>query len=796
MHAESAGYSEYRSEIERQELPGAVRMGAFAFLAVNLAFIGVDWVTFPGLFWKFLLVRLGVSCALVAPAALAYRFPLGSAAAVCGTGAAMLLFLIYFTGGGSSSYYVGLVLLLEGIGVFLPVTVRQAAALVALAFAGFLTTSVMADAGISSLSLFFLGGASVASLMSCMTLDRIRFNQFLQRHELQLARDHLAELDSAKARFTANVHHELRTPLTLMLASLDLITAGDLGEISAQLTKTIQVIRSNGLRLLNLINNLLDLAKVESSQLQILRSRLRPGDVVRRILDGAQGMAERKHVTLEMVGFSDSQEINADPDALEKIIVNLVGNALKSTENGAIVVRAESPSESLGLGPHAVQIAVEDTGIGIPSGKLDAIFDRFAQADASATRRFEGTGIGLSLVQELVDLHGGTVWAESDGPGAGSRFVLALPFGEPDAPESNQLPDTDSFHDTSSVGQSFEALAAEVGIRSPAIADGELAELERSTRKWELRQAQVGRQTSASVHPPGTPEIVVAEDNADMLDLLTFLVGKEFVVRPSANGREALQAIEERAPSLVITDVMMPEMSGTQLCKTIKDSPELSGIPVLILTSKAEQSLKIEGLELGADDYLTKPFDPRELLARVRSLVRVRGLQQRIEDQNASLARSNQELERAIRELKEAESQLIQTERLAAVGEMAAGIAHEVNNPLNFAINALATFRTYAAELKDFALSVKTIHPEETHDGTNRHVVSRALQRDLPIDDTIHDLEELIDIVTSGLTRTSRLVGDLRDFAAPGGPRRTPTDLNAAITSTIQLVRASLDADG
>jgi CheY-like chemotaxis protein len=306
-----------------------------------------------------------------------------------------------------------------------------------------------------------------------------------------------------------------------------------------------------------------------------------------------------------------------------------------------------------------IHITVSDTGIGIPRVHLEKVFDRFAQVDASATRRHEGTGIGLSLVRELVRLHGGRVWAESEGEGCGTQMHVILPIGEPDAAQGEAAFQASDGRTIAAAG-SFEAMASELSLELEGSSDERFAEIEYSVERWAgARTESVGEEVGPR-HPPGTPEVLIAEDNAEMRRLLAFLIGREFRVRVASNGRRALEAVRESAPEVVVTDVMMPEMSGTDLCQALKQDPETRGIPVILVTSKAEREMKIEGLEMGADDYVTKPFHPRELLARVRSLVRLRQLQEEIAAQNASLEASNAELERALTELKEAEVQLVQ----------------------------------------------------------------------------------------------------------------------------------------
>jgi signal transduction histidine kinase len=237
---------------------------------------------------------------------------------------------------------------------------------------------------------------------------------------------------------------------------------------------------------------------------------------------------------------------------------------------------------------------------------------------------------------------------------------------------------------------------------------------------------------------------------------------------------------------------MMPEMSGIELCRAIKADAETRTVPVVLVTSKAEREMKIEGLELGADDYVTKPFHPRELLARVRALVRVTSLQRQ-------LAVRNERLEQALHDLKQAEVQLVQSERLAAVGELAAGVAHEVNNPVNFALNAARAMEANVKDLRGLADELSALDPAALPEGVRRRL---ALASDASAAGGMHDiaetLVELSEIIEEGLSRTSALVTELRDFAAPGraGVRSAGVQVEKGMRSTLQLLKHALDERG
>jgi signal transduction histidine kinase len=779
-----------------------LRGAAFVLFAINTAFIGVDFVVYPEMVRSFLPVRLGLDVLLLGIYfGTARPFPVASSFATSAAGAWMLFTVVHGTGGATSDYYVGLVLLLIGIGVLAPLSTRQGASMIGAIFVGYVALSLAGEGPDDwkrfALSIFFLGAAAFVGAMSCAYLDRMRFADFLQRRELERARrarDELEQLDAAKSRFTANIHHELRTPLTLTLAPVETMLAGGFGEITEQQRSYLETIRSNGLRLLKLINNLLDLAKIESRQLSVTRRALHVGDLAAELVAGSRPLAERKGVTLEARGLEALPQIHADPEALEKVIVNLLGNALKFTESGGRIDLEGRAADAGG-----VELVVRDTGLGIPADQLDRIFDRFAQVDGSTTRRHEGTGIGLALTRELVALHGGRIWAESAGIGRGAEMHVLLPRGEPDE-SGDELSDAvlaTADGAPEALSRSLAAMEAELDLSAAEGGSGRLVELERSAARAEgVAAADEEAAAPAPSVAADAPEVLIVEDNPDMRRLLSFLIGQEFRLRVARNGREGLERVRERHPDLVLTDVMMPEMSGTELCAALKADRATEGIPVVLVTSKAEREMKIEGLEGGADDYVTKPFHPRELLARVRSLVRLRMLGEELAERNALLESTNEELQVAMQELKEAGAQLVHAERLAAVGELAAGVAHEVNNPVNFAVNAVHTLCAQVEDVRRVVDAVKAIDERRPDQLGARMEAFLALRERVGFDELVDSLAELASIVTQGLDRTAELVGDLRDFAGPDGRRRAHVDVCRGLRSTLRLMGHGLAEAG
>jgi len=786
-------YDAYRRELVDERMAIAVRSSIIMGFTIQNGFLVLDYLTYPELFAQFFAIRMAINAVFAVLYFLTMdRFPRASMLA---TGYALgfgMLAMIYGAGATSSPYYTGLILVFFGIGVMLPLSGLEMALVsgsLALAFTIGPLFEESPEWGTFGLHAFFTAAAAAETVFCASFLDRMRFTEFRQRQQLVEAQEHLEEMDRVKSRFTANVHHELRTPLTLTLAPLEGMLSGEFGVVPDSLRGTLKTMHSNGLRLLKLINNLLDLAKIEGAQLEIHRRRSDLGLLVGALVDGARPLAARKGVELTASGFADLSPICVDPEAIEKVIVNLVGNALKFTEErGRIDVMASLQADG------GVQLVVKDEGAGIPPAQLSRIFDRFAQVDGSTTRRHEGTGIGLSLVKELVELHGGRVWAESEGLGFGTKMFVVLPPGEADDEEEELFLETDS---EARAAKAMAGIESDVGLEEDEAGDGSSADLSDLERHVARTEGDTSGDVGAPEHPDGTPEVLIVEDNPDMRKLLRFLVSKEFRVRTARNGREGLEAVQAKAPDLVLTDVMMPEMSGTELCAAIKQDPVTSRIPVALVTSKADREMKIEGLELGADDYVTKPFHPRELMARVRSLVRLYRLQSELgernvelEDSNGRLAQSNEELEVAMRELREAEEHLVESERRAALGELAAGVAHEVNNPVNFALNALRNLQRQVEDVRTFA--TKLGDATEDANPAQRLRELERLSDELAIEDAAEMLTELVEIANDGLERTHRLVGGLRDFAAPSRGPHERVDLELGLRSTIQLVCSGL----
>ncbi|MHA7839688.1 MAG: ATP-binding response regulator, partial [bacterium] len=637
-------------ESEGRERATSQLVGTCAFVLIcQFVFIGLDRLAFPEQFPLFVTMRLAVNLGVVGVlVSWRHHFPNACQIGVALAVALEILVMIYATGESDSLYFAGLIIVLVGIPVLQPISVAGSVLVSSVTVGGFLLCATSMPGPMDEraflIEMIFILTAALESGMSCHALAVNRVVNFEQRQEIESARDQLASLDEAKTRFTANVHHELRTPLTLILAPLESLRGGDMGSLPEPVLRTLRTMHVNGQRLLKLINNLLDLAKLESDRFTVHRVETELVPILQDIVEGAGPLADRKGVELRLEPSPGLPDLYVNPDALEKVIVNLVGNALKFTDSGGAVTVGVEP-EADGNG---VRIRVRDTGLGIAREDLDRVFDRFAQADGSATREHEGTGIGLALSKELVELHEGSIWAESEGLGRGTTLVVQLPIGEADGRDPEGMIRSDEG-EALSLDESLKELDEKARSR-PEAGGAQTAidlELEQSIDRWEARQDEAAVPSSDPVSSD-RPQVVVADDNGDMRELLQLLLSREFTVHVARDGREALELSRRVRPDLVVTDIMMPGMTGTELCQEIKGDPELGSTPVMLVSSKAESVMKIEGLERGADDYVTKPFHPRELLVRARGWVRLRTLQREIEERNTAL-------ETALGELKAAE---------------------------------------------------------------------------------------------------------------------------------------------
>ncbi len=529
--------------------------------------------------------------------------------------------------------------------------------------------------------------------------------------ELQRAKEVAERASHAKSAFLATVSHELRTPISLILGPLDRIIEEDGKTLPPQIAADLNRIHRNAVRLLLVVNDILDFSKADAGKLEPSWEWTDVQAYTQAIIQDIEPLATLQGLRLTLT-TQEFGEVPLDRQMYSRILLNLVSNALKfSNPQTEISVRVGLVDERW------FEVSVCDRGIGIPAEKLELIFEKFTQVDSSAKRRYPGTGLGLALARQLAELMAGTIGVESEF-GSGATFRIRLPRAQP---------------------------GVEVAEGTPL----ELASSRAATRRWlqalqQQRSLRVANAAAAEEAPPsssGRPLVLVVEDNEDMREFITEVLSHEYRVIGASNGQEAKYILSRHAPQVIVSDIMMPLMSGTELIRWLRAEPSLSHVPVILLTARVGVDSLTEGLEAGANEYLSKPFAAEELRARVRSVVRL------------SLA----------------QSKLLELEKAAVELRMAGGFAHEMRNVLGAARIFL---KTACAELPSadvvreaFPSGVRIVDEEPTVQA-EQHLdeLVRVLQKSLSPQAMaealphLHKLKEQTSLLDEALRGTTRLV--------------------------------------
>ena len=431
----------------------------------------------------------------------------------------------------------------------------------------------------------------------------------------------LAELDRAKTVFFSNVSHEFRTPLTLMLGPLE-DSLADSGDLSQKHREHLEVAHRNSLRLLRLVNILLDFSRIEAGRIQASYLETDLAKLTAELASVFRSATERAGLRLLIDCPPLTQAAYVDREMWEKIVLNLLSNAFKFTFEGEIEICLREVGD-------AVELSVRDTGTGIPPHELPHLFERFYRVKGAHGRTFEGSGIGLSLVEELAKLHGGKVTVTSR-LNEGSTFTVSIPLGHSHLP----LDRIGARRTTDSTGLQGEAYVREA-LRWLPDTENATDEIPVADLLAISRPLQQGQTEPQATHKA---RILFADDNADMRDYVTRLLSAHYEILSVPDGEAALATAREHNPDLILSDVMMPRMDGFALLQAVRSDERLKSIPVILLSARAGEESRIEGLQSGADDYLVKPFSARELLTRVRSHLTMAGVRQHSERQLAAEA--------------------------------------------------------------------------------------------------------------------------------------------------------------
>ena len=690
----------------------------------------LDHFVYPHLFWRILWVR--ALCDVLTVGLLGLHFTPFGRRHVRALGLSWVLlvqvsisWMVYVSEGSASPYYAGLNLAILAAAVLLPYTFLETLLLFGLTLMMYLAACFLPGAAPVNWSLlfnnvYFLVLSGIICLVSSVYSSRRRLEDFRLRYELarrneEISRSYrkLEELDRLRSIFFANISHELRTPITLILSPVQDVLR-DPGGLAPRVVRVLEVVHKNGLRLLKLINDLLELVRLEEGKGGL---DLKPVDLatfVPGLAESVRHLARSKGLTLEVRGCAGPLVVRADPSRLEKVVLNLLMNAIKFTPAPGRVAVRWAAAEGGAL------VVVEDTGIGIPPEDLPHIFDRFRQVDDSSTRKYHGVGIGLALVREIVEEHGGRLDVESR-VGRGTTLRVHLPLAEGVEAPAAALPVTDGPPDP-------------------------IAEVHRAAERFLLQDQ--GPEAPAEVGE-GPFTVLVVEDEPDLRRFLVATLAEEHRVLQASDGHAGLRILREQRPQLALLDLMLPGIDGLEICRRVKEDVETRSTKIVLLTARVDEGAKVTALERGADDFILKPFSTMELRKRVANLLATARLEEDLRMRNA-------ELSEALRRLQETEAQLIQTEKMKALGSLAAGMLHEINNPLNYALTALHVAREWA-------------------EGAGA------------------DLREVLDDAQEGMTRIRDIVSSLRDFACPSDETLGQRfDFTEALDAALRLVSHEL----
>ncbi|MCK4486692.1 MAG: response regulator [Desulfobacterales bacterium] len=666
---------EYKAYTEKYAL-GLARVACALIVILVPLFSIPDYFAYPIYFKKLLIIRF--ACTLAVLILLLFTFT--HRGKRYGSLIEMIAFIIVgfsislmirFIGGYQSPYYAGLNLVIIGIAIFAPWGVRESIISCSLIYASYIIPIILYDtiedtAILINNNIFLLSTITIAIVCSYFT-SRARHREFIARLELEQARDELKRLDTLKNEFFARVSHELRTPLTNIILPIQNMLTEQGDRLDPEDREEKETVLRNAQKLLRRINEILDISKLEAGKMKVTASLKDLNSILEDIVVASSIAA--KQIGIDLVFEQDNQlsMIYVDTEKIEKVFSNIVSNALKFTDHGGKVEVKTKEAED-----HIV-VRVSDTGVGIPQEHLPYIFDRFHQVDGSSSRRYEGTGLGLCIVKEFLELHHGSVEVTSE-LGKGTAFTVHL-LKDKDHFARGQIKEEPQFQTSDGLVERRRGERRKGERREMPEEDRETVNLLQVQLSDLVQGAGYSEAGGAGEAERGEKDnsVLVVEDNRDLASNIARSLAGFYNVLVAYNGQHALDRVQQKMPDLIISDVMMPEMDGYELCDKIKSDERTQHIPIVLLTAKATVGDKIEGLKHGADQYLAKPFNPNELHAVVDSLLTKRELQ-------AQLNKRNLELKKALHELEEAQVQLVHAARLESAGLLAAGVAHEIKN--------------------------------------------------------------------------------------------------------------------
>jgi signal transduction histidine kinase/ligand-binding sensor domain-containing protein len=537
-----------------------------------------------------------------------------------------------------------------------------------------------------------------------------------QRRKLTKERsvsEKLKQVDKLKDEFLSNASHELRTPLNGIIGIAESLLNGATGKLLPEIDANLAMIVSSGKRLASLVNDLLDFSRLKNKKPDMRKKPVDLRSITDVVLRHLRSLIVDKNLELINAVEPDIPPVDADENRLQQILFNLVGNAVKFTDSGTVIVSAEVKEDML-------HTQVSDTGIGIPEEKRQLIFESFEQAEGSNSRPYGGTGIGLAITKQLVELHGGKIWVEST-VGKGSIFTFTLPISRGNIetkaeskPTSDKIPVFDMEN---------------ISIIPP--------------KYYVSSTTSTGNTVDGKFHI-----LVVDDDQVNRQVIRNFLVMQNCSVTEASSGTEALKILQDRNRfDLILLDIMMPHMSGYEVCQKIRERYSINELPIIFITAKNQEADIVAAFNEGGNDFLSKPVSKGELLARVKTHL----------------------------QLLETQSQLIQSEKMASLGTLVAGVAHELNNPAG---NIMMYAEYFERKIKDILRIFERYH----HLNKNIEIAG------LPYEESKEEISKYSKKLLDNSARIYDIIQDLRNFSRKEDhPVKKPVDINKIIQSSVNL---------
>ncbi len=686
---------DFSDELKKQNL-NSIRIFSPIMGLIFMAFCILDLILAPEFFLKFILIRiLYLSFTIMIfwfTYLIRYQYSyILSFLVMIGAGITLSIFSFYYSDQQELIVrsIMAILLIIGLVFPWTPVYTFSTCLLIILSY--IFERWVSSESIFSTIDILFLTSSLITATTSNLIVILSKWQDYQNRKALKFSNDRLKELDRLKSNFFANISHEFKTPLNLILSPIESILQGELKghKDMAKFNNVLKSIQRHSFTLLSLIEDLLNFSKIESGKVPLKIQKINIVHLIQTHMDRIKLSAESRNIQLNFNFPRSDIEIYADMDKFNKVVLNLLSNSLKFTqENGSILVRIDEFKKDL------VQIEFQDSGIGIPKNKIHTIFERFSQVDTSTTRQYGGTGIGLSLVKEYVEMHGQKIEIESkyikDHPDTHGTKLTILASKKISFFENKEniyfIPDSavdQSYFDPKEYQKDLN-LYYEITVK----------------RKPTIKNENI----SSVKHQVDTYSLLLVENNTDLLEYLKSILEDQYQVYLAVNGEDGLSKARTYHPDIIITDIMMPIMDGNTMAKAIRNDPETCNIPIIFLTARSDISYIIESFQIKAIDYIVKPFNSQELKLRIKNLLDFKQLY--------TLEETMRQEKSLRKEIEDAHDKL---QKLYISREFFfSNLNHEIRTPLNIILiiieRMIQESRTKQKNRKEQKKNIETLH--------------------------------------------------------------------------------------